>query len=672
MALLACACILVYAQTSSFGFILYDDPTYVRDNPHIRSGITLEALGWSLTSTYAANWHPLTWVSHMLDVELFGMDPGTHHLVNALFHTLNTLLLFGVLVSMTGDTLKSAFVAAVFGVHPLHVESVAWISERKDVLSTLFWMLTLLAYARYATRPGKGRFALVTAGYGLGLMAKPMLVTLPFVLLLLDFWPLRRLPKAGPAQGWPVWKDIAPLLREKLPLFILAGLSCVVTFYAQKTQGAMLAQEHLELGTRLANALVSYTAYIAKSFWPLNLAMFYPHPERVDVLRAAGSGLALAALSAAFLLPARRLPFLATGWLWYLGTLVPVIGIVQVGSQAMADRYTYVPQIGLAIMLAWGVPALLGPRRVLRGCAVAAAMAALVVLTRLAWVQTSSWKDSITLFTRAIEVTGENYLASNNLGVALSEQGDTEAAMARYRESLRIRPDYVLARNNLAKALLRKGASGEAASLCSGTVRIDPGNAEARNCLGLALFGQGRHAEAEAAYREAIRLRPGYPDAYNNLGVLLSVLGRYGEAAELLKQALALDPGSARFGVNLGDALRASGSHDKAIAAYRRALTRDPASPRAASGLAAAFAAAGRYEEALEVLRGLAARNPDSPDILYNLACMLARTGRTGEALDTLGRAVDKGFKDSGLLMKDEDLASVRGMPGFRAILKRL
>ncbi len=600
MALLACACILVYAQTRSFGFILYDDPTYVRDNPHIRSGITLEAVRWSLTSTYAANWHPLTWISHMLDVEVFGMDPGAHHLVNALFHALNTLLLFGVLVSLTGDTLKSAFVAAVFGVHPLHVESVAWISERKDVLSTLFWMLTLLAYARYARRPGKGRFALVAGSYGLGLLAKPMLVTLPFVLLLLDFWPLRRLPKTGAAQGWPGWKDIAPLVGEKLPLFLLAGLSCVVTFIAQKTQGAMLAQEHLETGTRLANALVSYMAYIVKSFWPLNLAMFYPHPERVDVLLAAGSGLALAALSAAFLLPARRLPFLATGWLWYLGTLVPVIGIVQVGSQAMADRYTYIPQIGLAIMLAWGVPAFLGPRRVLRGCAVAA----LAVLTRIAWVQTSSWKDSITLFTRTIEVTGENYLASNNLGVALSEKGDIDGAMARYRESLRIRPYYVIARNNLAKALLRKGASVEAASLCSGTVRIDPGNAEALNCLSLALFGQGRHAEAEAA--------------------------------------------------------------------YRRALTLDPSSPRAASGLAAACAAAGRYKEALEVLRGMAAKNPDSPDILYNLACMLARTGRAREALDTLGRAVDKGFRDSALLMKDENLASLRGMPGFGAILKLL
>ncbi len=604
MALLACACIMVYAQTRSFGFILYDDPTYVRDNPHIRSGITLEAVRWSLTSTYAANWHPLTWLSHMLDVEVFGMDPGAHHLVNALFHTLNTLLLFGVLVSMTGDTLKSAFVAAAFGVHPLHVESVAWISERKDVLSTLFWMLTLLAYARYAKRPGKGRFALVAGSYGLGLLAKPMLVTLPFVLLLLDFWPLRRLPKTGPAQGWPGWKDISPLVGEKLPLFLLAGLSCVVTFIAQKTQGAMLAQEHLELGTRLANALVSYMAYIVKSFCPLDLAMFYPHPERVDVLPAAGSGLALAALSAAFLLQARRLPFLATGWLWYLGTLVPVIGIVQVGSQAMADRYTYIPQIGLAIMLAWGVPAFLGPRRVLRGCAVAAAVAALVVLTRLSWVQTSSWKDSITLFTRTIEVTGENYLASNNLGVALSEQGDIDAAMARYRESLRIRPDYVIARNNLAKALLRKGAPVE--------------------------------------------------------------------AAELLKQAVALDPSSARFSLNLGDALRAAGSHDEAIEAYRRALALDPASPRAASGLAAACAAAGRYEEALEVLRGMAAKNPDSPDILYSMACMLARTGRAREALDTLGRAVDKGFRDTGLVMKDEDLASVRGMPGFGTILKRL
>ena len=443
----------LYWRVQGHGFLHYDDYQYVVDNPHVRHGLTRQGVLWALTSGYASNWHPLTWLSHMLDCELYGLNPQGHHLNNLLLHIANALLLFRLLLRMTGALWRSAFVAALFALHPLHVESVAWVAERKDVLSTLFWMLTLGAYLRYRERPTGTRYLATLFLFALGLAAKPMLVTLPFVLLLLDCWPLGRMPSP---------RSLLPLVREKAPFFVLAALSSVITFWVQSHWGAVVLS--IPLKERLANALVSYVGYGAKMLWPVNLACFYPHPlDGLPLWQAAGALLLLAGVTVAVVRAGRRLPYLAVGWLWYLGTLVPVIGLVQVGAQAMADRYTYVPLIGLFVMLSWGAGSLAakGPLPKIATAALSAAL--LAALLPLTWSQISHWKDSETLFAHALEVTDRNLLAHNNLGNALARQGRLEEAEFHLVEALRLRPDYAAAQNNLGILRLRQGRFEEAA-----------------------------------------------------------------------------------------------------------------------------------------------------------------------------------------------------------------
>jgi tetratricopeptide (TPR) repeat protein len=499
LALVAC----VFLQVRDFGFVNFDDPSYVSDNVVVRAGLTWRGLSWAFTSFHTGNWHPLTWLSLMLDVQLFGVDPGAHHLVNVALHAANALLLFAVLAAATGSRWRSALVAALFAVHPLHVESVAWISERKDVLSTLFGFACVGAYARYARAPSPGRYAAVAAAFVLSLAAKPMLVTLPLVLLLLDRWPLRR------RERW------LALLREKVPLLLASTASCAVTLVAQRAGGAVATSASLPLPARLENALVSLGSYLWKAVWPAPLAVVYPHPAFTSAGLASSavvlSAVAVVAISAFAAWQRRARPAIAVGWIWFLVTLLPVIGLVQVGVQAMADRYTYVPLVGPFLAIAWLLPdaSTAGVRRIALGAGCAAAVLAAAVT---AYVQTACWRDSFTLFRHALAVTRENYTALRNLGIAHLEQGEVQQGIAALRESL----------------------------------RILPGDAWGWMDLGIGLSAAGDDDGAGAAFGEAYRLRPEDETVLYNVGTFAATHGQLGLAREIHETLMRVSPDLAR------------------------------------------------------------------------------------------------------------------------------
>ena len=446
------------------GFIAeYDDDEYILKNPRVRAGLTTAGAAWAFTSVgYAANWHPLTWLSHMADVELFGLEPRWHHLVSVLIHGANTALLFLLLRALTGRGLRSAFVAALFALHPLHVQSVAWAAERKDVLSTLFFFLTAGAYLRYLRRPGPLRYAALPAAYVLGLLAKPMLVSLPLVLLLLDFWPLGRLRATG-AGGNRRRPPVAPLLLEKLPLALLAAGSAALTLVAQQRAGGVSTLEQLPFAARAGNAAVALLQYVGLMLWPAKLAVLYPHPGlNLPLWQAAGAALLVAGATAAAVLLARRFPWGLTGWAWYLVTLGPVIGIVQVGTQAVADRYTYVPLVGLFLAASWGAAGFAASRRIPRALLAAPALLLLALLAALTARETRHWENGVALFSRAVAVTRDNPVARVNLGNALARSGRKKEAAAQYAEALRLSPSYPEAHANLGRVLAETGQLPEA------------------------------------------------------------------------------------------------------------------------------------------------------------------------------------------------------------------
>jgi hypothetical protein len=507
----------VYAGVGRLGFV-FDDADYLLRNPSLRQGFTLGSLGWALTSTYAANWHPMTWVSHLLDVQLFGMNPAGHHAVSAALHAVNAALLFGVLRALTGSTWRSWLVAALFAVHPLRVESVAWVSERKDVLSLLFGVLTVAAYRRYAAAPGRGRYLAVAGLFVLGLASKPMLVTLPFVLLLLDYWPLGRLLPAGPTapDRIPI-RALSRLAVEKVPLLCLSLASCMVTYAAQASGGALLPGQSPPLGARAANAAVATVRYLGLTLWPADLAAFYPYPlSGYPVGVALGAAALLVAVSVACIAVWRAYPSLIVGWLWFLGTLVPVVGIVQVGRQALADRYTYLPHVGLALLLVWGNAAVAGRNRarplLVLGCGSVVALLAL-----LAGRQVAVWRDDLTLTAHAVAVTQGNSFMYYNLGVALSAAGRPDEAIAAYREALRISPVEPDANYNLAVTLGKRGDQDAAIEQYLLALRLDPDNASAHNNLGSLLYRRGRRDEAIEHFRRALALRPDHAPTRENL-----------------------------------------------------------------------------------------------------------------------------------------------------------
>ncbi|MDH3838255.1 MAG: tetratricopeptide repeat protein [Desulfobacteraceae bacterium] len=525
---LVIATLAVYWQVKGYEFVNYDDSRYVYNNGYVQAGLTLKGVIWAFTATHASNWHPLTWLSHMLDCQLFGLNPGWHHLTNVFFHIANTLLLLFVLRRMTGALWRSFFVAALFALHPLHVESVAWVAERKDVLSTFFWLLTMWGYARYVERPGLGRYLLILLFFALGLMAKPMLVTLPFVLLLLDYWPLERFQfggaeTIGDSHGDSQLGSTAHrLVWEKIPLFLLTVVSSVVTFLIQQSSGAAGSLVQYPLVVRIANGLVSYARYIGKMILPSHLAVLYPHPGMLPWWQVAAACLLLVSISLLVIKSAKRRPYFVLGWLWYIGTLVPVIGFVQVGAQAMADRYTYVPLVGLFIMISWGVSELVAELHYGKIGLAAIGVAILSILMGTTWFQVRCWKNSITLFRHSLDVAGESYVVHNNLGNALLSKGRSEEAIAQYRKALRLKPDFMLWYYNWGNALVTQGKLDEAIRRYSEALLIDPDYAEAHNSLGVALLHKGEINEAITHFREALRIRPGNIVVYTNLQVALA------------------------------------------------------------------------------------------------------------------------------------------------------
>jgi len=543
MAALVLGTFLTFVRAVGNDFISYDDPGYVTEARVVQRGLSVEGITWAFTTGTLSNWHPLTWLSHMLDVELFGLSPGGHHLTSVLFHCANAALLFLLLRRATGAAMRSAFAAALFAVHPLRVESVAWVSERKDVLSTFFGLLSLLSYVRYTQDRSRRAYLLTLLWLALGLMAKSMLVTLPCVMLLMDYWPLRRI--AAP-------RDWVAVTREKLPMFALAAAASVVTFVAQRVGGAMGDVEKYPPARRAANVAVSYARYMDKTFWPDDLSIFYAYPRAVSIVQTTAAVILLASASAAAVALARRRPYVFTGWFWFVGTLVPVIGFVQVGRQAMADRYTYVPHMGLFIAIAWAAAEIAdrfkAPRRLLQAGAAVALLA--LAATSIAYI--GHWRNASAIFEHALHLDPENPLARHQLAneLARAPRNDLAGAEAQYRAVLATHPDDALAHLNLGKVLQRRKRLDLAEPHYREAVRLKPNLAPSHLTLGLLLSLQDRPAEAEQCFVEALRLDPELALAHYHLGVVVQRQGRAAAARAHFNAALRLQP-------NLHDARRA-------------------------------------------------------------------------------------------------------------------
>ncbi len=570
----------------NFEFVALDDDVYVTENSHVQSGLSWDSLIWSF-KIHSSEWHPLTWLSHMADYTLYGLSPQGHHFTNLLFHSANTLILFLVLSRIFQNVWVSGLMAMLFGIHPLRIESVAWVAERKDVLSAFFWTLSMWAYLSYVERGGTKRYLVVFLFFILGLMAKPMVVTLPFILLLLDYWPLGRVqfksPQAAAHSQLPRLENqkdssstIFQLFIEKIPFFILSLLLCFLTLFVARSGGAVKSIESYPVGMRISNALVSYIHYIGKMFWPHPLACFYPYPDNIPLWQAVGAGSLVLAISILAVRSARKHPYFFVGWFWYLITLVPVIGLVQAGDQAMADRFTYLPLIGLLFIIAGGSAAFLKESRHRKTILFACACFLIVVCAVGTRSQMKYWQDSRTLFERAVQVTSNNYLAHNNLGAVLVDGGKFEEAIPHFAEALRIKPNYADAHYNLANALAKQGNVREAIEHHQAALQITPRDVRVRNRLGVLLAGQGRYQEAVGYFEEVLRIDPAYADAYNNIGVALSEQGRYQEAIKHFQEALRLNPNFAEAHFSLGIAYLMTGKQNSALREYETLKTINP------------------------------------------------------------------------------------------------
>lgn len=579
---LAVITLAVYWQTVNHQFVNYDDGVYITENPHVKAGLTIEGINWAFTAVRASNWHPVTWLSHMLDVSMFGLHPGSHHLMNTAYHAANTVLLFLLLMQMTGARWLSALAAALFALHPMHVESVAWASERKDVLSAFFWILTLISYERYVKHPGRMRYLITLCAFGLGLMSKPMLVTLPLVMLLMDYWPLARLQpgQRGSVPQPPGMSVLKPfpwrLILEKAPFFAMSAIASFITVYTQHKGGAVASVKALPFSFRVINALWSYIVYIGKMIWPLHLAVIYPLPSYLTIVQGLLSGLLLAGITGVTVRYAKQHPYFLTGWLWYLITLVPVIGLVQVGRQSMADRYTYIPFIGLFIMIAWGLQIIAGETRRRRAAVSAAAGIMLLALTACTWLQIGHWKDSMTLFSHAVKTVPDNYVAHESLGYALAQSSRFDEAEYHYTEALRISPDYERALTGMGNVLVKQGKIEEAIQYTNRALLLNPDSIEAHFNMGFALTKQGRDKEAVHHYSEGLRKDPDNAEIHFILGVTLATQGQLDEGIRHFSEALRIEPGFAEAHYSLGVALLRQGKFDDSISHFSEALRIKP------------------------------------------------------------------------------------------------
>ena len=701
--ILAATILFVYWQVTTFDFINYDDPDYIINNHSIGHGINLESLKWAFSSIgYTSYWHPITWVSHMLDIQLFGMNPGMHHFTNVIFHILNSMLLFIVLEKMTGALWRSAVVAFLFALHPLHVESVAWIAERKDVLSTFFWMLTMLSYYWYVQHRSSHRYVIVVLIYILGLLSKPMIVTLPFVLFLMDFWPLKRWGfdksehTSTNGKGkihTDVWRSrFSFFIIEKIPLIMLAFISSGVTFYGQKSIGAMSALTDVQFVTRLSNAITSYVMYLRNMIWPFNLSIFYPYPDFIDPLKVILSIMFLVLITSLALFFMKKLPYLLIGWLWYLGTLIPVIGIAQVGIQSMADRYTYIPLIGIFIAIVWGSSDFLS--RLSHGNAIGSIMATVILslLMFATWEQISYWKNSEVLFRHAIFVTTDNFLAHDKLGDALFDS-DVIGAINEYQKSIEIKPHFLFAHyhlglafahekkydeacfhyreclkvnlyynmayNGLGDIMLLNGKDDEAIGYYTKSLQIDPYQEKVYNQLGSAYYHKREIKKAIEYFQEALRLKPDYAIAQDNLKTVKIAQSESELSIAKLKLLLETQQRNPELYTELGDIYCQLGEYNEATIQYKKAVSIQPKFMKAMYGLVLLYSDRQEYIKTLDVLQDMRKIEPGNPKIYYNIACIYAKENNVDKSIAWLKQSIEKGFNNWDLIKTDPDLVSV-------------
>jgi Flp pilus assembly protein TadD len=604
--------LVIYWQVKDFNFAGYDDELYITDNAHVQTGLTFESIKWAFTTFHAGNWHPVTWLSHMLDIELYALNPMGHHWTNLQFHIANTLLLFFILFKMTGALWRSAFVAALFALHPLHVESVAWVAERKDVLSTFFGMLTILAYIRYVKKINLFRYSLVFIFLSLGLMAKPMLVTLPFVLLLLDFWPLERLKYYSHDQS----SKLFSLIYEKIPLFIPVAISSFLTILAQKEAEALYTFEALPFATRIANAFVSYAGYIIKTVWPQNLAVFYPHPfGTLSLLYVFLAVFAIAGISFFSIRSFKQHPYVAVGWFWYLGTLIPVIGLIQVGAQGMADRYTYIPLIGLFIIAAWGISDLLKKWHYNRIILVIFSIIIIFAFSTRSYFQIRHWENSTTVFKNAVKVTDNNWLAYSNLGLALMRDGKSNDAVFYFKKTLQIRPNFLKTLDN----------------------------------LGIVLCRLEKFEEALFYYSKALKIDPKHAGIHNNIANVLTALGKLEKAVQHYKKAILIDPEFAEAHYNIANVLVTQKELDKAILYYESAIKKDSEYSDAHYNLGCILLKKKECKKALAHFAQVIKIKPDYKQAYNHIGIILLQFGKINEAENFFSKAVqiDPGYKEA-------------------------
>jgi tetratricopeptide (TPR) repeat protein len=653
---LAAITIGVFSPLFQYGFLNFDDQIYVTENPYVRSGVNFNSVAWAFSTSTSGNWLPLTWLSHILDFQCYGMRAGGHHLTNVLFHAANVVLLFLLLQKMTGAIWRSALVAALFAWHPAHVESVAWIAERKDVLSTLFWMLTVWAYLGYVAKKAAGRYVLVLVLFALGLMAKPMVVTLPFVLLLLDWWPLKRFgldthhegheghegkraqetfsPSCSSCPSW--WKNGIRLFIEKIPLFVLSAACCAVTVWAQQRGHAVASVSELSLWHRGGHVLASYLDYLVILGFPHHLAIYYPYPAHEQMAMVAGGAGALVLLTVLAVVLARGRPWLLVGWLWFVGMLVPVIGLVQVGDQAMADRYTYLPAIGLFIIVAWG-----GAEAAVRYPFVKLFAPALALgMLAPTWIQIHYWKDTKTVFERALQVTHNNYLALTLLGSIRQTDGNVDGAMELYREALRDKPNYSEAHFFFARGLEEQGKTDQAKAEYNMALRLNPSFEQAHIFLGLLLAKEKNYDLAAAQYEEVLKINPRSATAHNDLARLLQTEGRLDESVQHYLAALHFDSSLAQAHNNLGILYLQKGQLPDALAQLRESLRLNPGNAETEYNQALALIQQKEWKEAGEILRHIAPAQPNNANAQYQYGLALAHQGKTREAMSQYAQAI--------------------------------
>ena len=716
MILIISCVIFVYWQVKSHDFINFDDPDYVITNNFVHKGISIESIQWAFHIPQKGDksyWHPLTWLSHMLDYQFFGLDAGMYHLMNLLYHIINVILLYLVFFKMTGAVWRSAFVAALFGLHPMNVDSVAWIAERKNLLSTTFWLLTILLYIYYIRRPTIFKYLIVILTFVLGLLAKPMIVTLPFVLLLLDYWPLNRINENHLRNINNIENKhnlrLFNIILEKIPMIILSIICIYISSMSLRNTGIDIKAIEVPMGLRIENAIVSYLHYIWKMFFPIDLTFFYPFPNSISMIRVVGSLLVLICISLLTILTLKKYPYFIVGWLWFVGTLVPVSGIIQGGLwPAMAERWAYVPFIGLFIIIAWGIPDIirkLYDHRITYTIIYTSGILVLIFCIIISLRQVAYWENDLSLFSHAINVNPENDVAYVNLGKAYENKGKNEIAIHHYEEALKIHRNNYVAMNCLGDLYYKLGMQDKSIYFYKESIRYNPYYASAHMGLGTVYVTRGEIDNAIKQFLYTISIDPANTLAFYNLGILYIKKGELNKAKEYILYALKLDPNDADTHYTLGvllmnqsrlndaidqfnETIKINPKHNDAprskmfalnykkkidddIIELEKIIKTEPDNPKILQKLAIMYSLIREDTRALDCLQRLVQIQPDNPDGYYNLACIYAREGNINNAIKWLKISIEKGFNNWKLLQKDNDLENLRNTQIYKDLINK-